>query len=262
MTALPANGQAASTKWQELGGGNARLVATMDPATSKIEGMIEVRLEEGWKTYWRSPGGSGIPPEFDFSASNSLSVDEIDFPVPQWIEIPSSAFAGYKGTVRFVFDASAGAMDTDIRLNMLIGVCKEICIPAMADFHLSADDLNHSDPRTASEIAMARSDLPAPADTANPPVHPLSLNGQSLIVEVMAGQSAGQPVLYLEGPQEWNLASPKLIEKDDSFFRYSLELPDISGTSPASDILIRYTLVTTENGKTPSGVEGYFNIPK
>ena len=37
---------------------------------------IEIRLAPGWKTYWRYPGDSGVPPRFDFSGSRNVkSVD-------------------------------------------------------------------------------------------------------------------------------------------------------------------------------------------
>ena len=32
-----------------------------------VRAGIEIRLAPGWKTYWRYPGDSGIPPRFDFS---------------------------------------------------------------------------------------------------------------------------------------------------------------------------------------------------
>ena len=35
---------------------------------------IEIRLAPGWKTYWRYPGDSGIPPRFDFSELEECEV--------------------------------------------------------------------------------------------------------------------------------------------------------------------------------------------
>src|SRR2546429_8793312 len=34
---------------------------------------VEIRLAPGWKTYWRYPGDSGIPPRFDFSKSRNVT---------------------------------------------------------------------------------------------------------------------------------------------------------------------------------------------
>ena len=33
---------------------------------------IELRMDDGWKTYWRNPGDSGVPPQFDWSGSTNL----------------------------------------------------------------------------------------------------------------------------------------------------------------------------------------------
>src|SRR4051812_49890554 len=33
---------------------------------------VEIRLAPGWKTYWRYPGDSGLPPRFDFSQSRNV----------------------------------------------------------------------------------------------------------------------------------------------------------------------------------------------
>ena len=41
-------------------------------ATSMRAG-VEIRLAPGWKTYWRYPGDSGVPPRFDFSRLATMS---------------------------------------------------------------------------------------------------------------------------------------------------------------------------------------------
>jgi len=33
---------------------------------------VQLRMEPGWKTYWRNPGDSGVPPSFDFAGSKNL----------------------------------------------------------------------------------------------------------------------------------------------------------------------------------------------
>ena len=35
-------------------------------------GGINFKLDPGWKTYWRTPGDSGVPPRFDFSKSDNI----------------------------------------------------------------------------------------------------------------------------------------------------------------------------------------------
>src|SRR5665647_485933 len=43
---------------------------------------ILVELEPAWKTYWRMPGDSGIPPQFDWAGSDNIAAIEVMFPIP------------------------------------------------------------------------------------------------------------------------------------------------------------------------------------
>src|SRR6185436_965035 len=43
---------------------------------------VEIRLAPGWKTYWRHPGDSGVPPRFDFTASRNVKSVTIRYPAP------------------------------------------------------------------------------------------------------------------------------------------------------------------------------------
>lgn len=44
-----------------LPGGMIRLVAAQPRQDGTIPATLEVKLNAGWKTYWREPGASGIP---------------------------------------------------------------------------------------------------------------------------------------------------------------------------------------------------------
>ena len=62
----------------------ARLIAASSPAKDgTLHAGIEIRLDQGWKTYWRYPGDSGIPPQFDFSASENVKAVTVLWPAPQ-----------------------------------------------------------------------------------------------------------------------------------------------------------------------------------
>ena len=43
---------------------------------------MEIRLAPGWKTYWRMPGDSGVPPRFDFSKSDNVEAVTVMWPAP------------------------------------------------------------------------------------------------------------------------------------------------------------------------------------
>src|SRR3954449_3963724 len=45
-------------------------------------GGIAIQLQPGWKTYWRTPGDSGVPPRFDFSKSDNVEMVTVLWPAP------------------------------------------------------------------------------------------------------------------------------------------------------------------------------------
>ncbi len=196
------NTMAASTDWVDLGGGQARLLATKDAVTNQISGVLEVKLNSGWKTYWRSPGNSGIPPEFDFGGSDFLTLESVSFPVPKWIETDDYSFLGYTDKVSFPFSAKGETMDTSLRLDLLIGVCENICIPATAQFSIPADALNTSDPGAEVEIELAQASLPLPpADDFR--VYNLSRDNEGLILDMAAPPAPGKLFVIAEQRGRW-----------------------------------------------------------
>src|SRR5439155_1663784 len=65
-----------ASPWQHDAHSAVRLLAG-SRSGGVLLGGIAIQLQDGWKTYWRSPGDSGVPPRFDFSKS-----DNVDDPSP------------------------------------------------------------------------------------------------------------------------------------------------------------------------------------
>ena len=77
-----------------------RLIAGAQRGTVRRAG-IEIRLAPGWKTYWRYPGDSGIPPRFDFSPSKNVKSVTVRYPAPHRLTDESGTSIGYKHGVVF-----------------------------------------------------------------------------------------------------------------------------------------------------------------
>ena len=99
-----------------------------------LQAGILIELEPEWKTYWRMPGDTGIPPQFDWAGSKNTNAIEVMFPVPSRFRDVSGESIGYHNKVLFpVSIKPQNADDTvQLQLNMFFAVCKEICIPAKA----------------------------------------------------------------------------------------------------------------------------------
>lgn len=231
------------------------MAVQMDPADGSVIGVVEVELQDGWKTYWREPGDTGIPPQFDFSSSRHFLPGETSFPAPHVLSTAGSRFAGYKGTVRFVFRGqTTGAQDGSIGLDFLAGVCDEICIPAMAHFEIPFSHLNVSDAQAASAIAEALPLLPtAPRPGLQATAARISPQGQfSVQAEVGPGEEA--PQLFVEGPPGWYFEPARLISREGNVANFEAEAREMPGD--ASEARFRVTLVqgqeSTETWLTPT----------
>lgn len=93
---------------------------------------LELRLAPGWKTYWRSPGDAGIPPQFDWSASSNVAKIALHWPTPSVFETNGMQTLGYYD--KLVLPIEVTAIDPQkpvtLALEMELGICKDICLPA------------------------------------------------------------------------------------------------------------------------------------
>lgn len=92
---------------------------------------LEVRLKQGWKTYWRSPGDAGIPPRFDWRGSRNLSAVEVTWPTPKQIQQNGYVTIGYDHSIVIPLALTPRTKDQPIALKgaLEFGVCRDVCIP-------------------------------------------------------------------------------------------------------------------------------------
>ncbi|MFZ1467406.1 MAG: protein-disulfide reductase DsbD domain-containing protein, partial [Paracoccaceae bacterium] len=93
---------------------------------------VTLDLAPGWKTYWRSPGDAGIPPQFDWSASENLKSVRIHWPAPIVFHTNGYATIGYKGGVVLPVEVEAKdpSRPVTLRAEVQLGICRDICLPA------------------------------------------------------------------------------------------------------------------------------------
>jgi DsbC/DsbD-like thiol-disulfide interchange protein len=144
---------------------------------------VRIDLDQGWDTYWRTPGDAGIPPSFDWKDSAGVADVDVLYPVPQRFETAAGETVGYQDRVVFpirVKHAAQGA-DAKLSLDLFFAVCKEICIPARAKSSLALRATGESS--INEEVADWLKRVP----TAGTPV-----------VKVTADASGGQTVLVVK----------------------------------------------------------------
>lgn len=91
---------------------------------------VRVRLGPSWKTYWRSPGDSGLPSEFNWSKSSNLAGAETLWPVPHRLEVQGIETIGYTGEVVFPVRLKVRdpAVPTQVSLTLALYACSSICV--------------------------------------------------------------------------------------------------------------------------------------
>ena len=98
---------------------------------TRFVGLL-IALEPGWKTYWRAPQGSGIPPELDWSGSENLSDARIAWPSPEIFTVSGMTSIGYTRDVVLPIEITPRdpGQPVSLSLSLFYGVCDEVCIPA------------------------------------------------------------------------------------------------------------------------------------
>jgi len=96
---------------------------------------VRMRLANGWKTYWRSPGDAGIPPEFDWAGSENLRGVRLHWPTPEVFTLNGMQTVGYARELVLPVEVWPENTGSPVRLeaSVHLGVCRDICVPAQVD---------------------------------------------------------------------------------------------------------------------------------
>ena len=129
--ALAAN--ASASPWIDSANSKARLVAgTVELAgRPALVAGVQLRMSSGWKTYWKSPGDSGVPPSFDWSGSTNLKHAEVLYPAPHRFAEANGWAIGYDGEIVFPVKITPEREGEPVELKLVFdyGLCKDLCIP-------------------------------------------------------------------------------------------------------------------------------------
>jgi DsbC/DsbD-like thiol-disulfide interchange protein len=119
--------------------------------------VIEMALDKGFKTYWRTPGDSGIPPVFSFDGSKNVRDVTVHFPPPLRFDDGAGGHSiGYLGPLvelPVTFRAIRPDRPVELMLKMDYAVCEKICVPASGQATLALDAVKALSPRAVRLLA-------------------------------------------------------------------------------------------------------------
>jgi DsbC/DsbD-like thiol-disulfide interchange protein len=128
------------SQWVKESYSKVRLVGgtVANAGEGKVLAGVQILLDPGWKTYWRTPGDSGVPPSFDWSGSKNLKEAQVLYPAPRRFADASGTAIGYEDEVVFPIKITPERANEpiELRLNVDYGLCKNLCIPNTASLSI------------------------------------------------------------------------------------------------------------------------------
>jgi DsbC/DsbD-like thiol-disulfide interchange protein len=236
-----------ASPWQRDGHSAVRLLAG-SRSGAVLLGGIAFQLQPGWKTYWRTPGDSGVPPRFDFSKSDNIEAVTVLWPAPTKFDDGAGGHSlGYHDTIVLPLRIVAKSTDKPVTLRADINyaVCEKLCIPVETNAELAFTNVASTED---SALLAALDTVPKPANIGDP--NPLTIRdvkreGKSSVLVDVVSPDDRVVNLFVEGPTpDWGLPVPKLLEHGPpGVKRFTFELDGVPpGVSPEGAAL-KLTLV-------------------
>lgn len=236
-----------SSPWQRDDHSAVRLLGG-SRSGAVLLGGIAFQLQPGWKTYWRTPGDSGVPPRFDFSKSENVEAVTVLWPAPTKFDDGAGGTSlGYKTQIVLPLRIVARNADKPVKLRAEISyaVCEKLCVPVEARAELAFTSVASTED---SALSAALDTVPKPANVGDP--NPMTIrdvrrDGKSGVLVDVATSDAREVSLFVEGPTpDWALPVPKLLEGGPpGVKRFGFELDGLPPGAKPEGAALKLTLV-------------------
>lgn len=206
-------------------------------------------LDPGWKTYWRAPGDSGIPPQFDWSGSVNVAAVRLHWPRPEVFTVNGLQQIGYHDRLVLPLEVTPTdpALPMVLKARVTLGVCKDICVPA----ELRLASALEGDGAPDSAIRAALKAQPATGSTAGLvsitcDVAPIR-DGLAIAASIRLPDQGGPETVVFESGDASVWVAPADARRKGATLIASTEMVPTSGAPFALD---RSAVIVTVLGKT------------
>jgi DsbC/DsbD-like thiol-disulfide interchange protein len=250
----PVRGQDASP-WTIETHSQVRLISGSNaPRQPVLRAGLDIKLAPGWKTYWRYPGDSGVPPRFDFAASSNVKSVQVLWPAPGRIADSGGQSIGYHDRVLMPLHVVPKDPGKPVLLDLKLSyaVCEKLCVPAEATARLTLAAVASA---LDTALAAAEARVPRPSrvgDTGALAIRTVRREeGEQrarIVVDVAAPKEAAVD-LFAEGPTaDWALPLPEPKGMPGpGLRRFAFELDGLpAGTQPKGAELTFTLVANTE----------------
>ncbi len=213
---------AASGPWASGQSVRARLVSATDGVGQgrEVHAGLQIALEKGWDTYWRSPGDAGAAPRADWSASRNVASVDWRWPAPTRFTLFGLETFGYRGEVLFPLTVHVKRPGEPVALNGNVDllVCSRICLPRTLALSLVLPAAPASvDPEAANLIARGEARVPDDGTQSGLTVGEVAAQAgkpAALTVRIASRQPLAVPDVIVESPT-WSFGAPTVAFAPD-----------------------------------------------
>lgn len=213
---------------------------------------LRLELSPGWKTYWRSPGDSGVPPRFDWAGVTNLDHAGARWPRPEVIDSGGERTLGYHDALVLPIELAPAAPGQPVagRVEVELGLCLNVCVPADLTLALPLP-ADTPDPRITAALAQ----VPVPVEAA------LTCALTEIADGVRVAASVGAPLtdgtaaaLELGRPEVW-VSAPEVTAGDGRLTATADFVPPAAKPFPLDPAEVRLTLIGPEGAVEYQGCD-------
>ncbi len=211
---------------------------------------VDIRLGEGWKTYWKVPGDSGTPPVFDWSKSQNLKRATVLWPAPaRYADPEAGETIGYKGRVVFpvIIEPKDPASPVVLHLVMDYALCNEMCIPARAELERVLTPASEGKAAELVRKWLERVPGPPREDFRVVAVEVRKAERRPRLYVTVRGAGLNERTeIFVDGPPLASFCHPRLVLSGDGKAVFYLPIDGISDSSEMAGEKLRLTVISGE----------------
>lgn len=249
--------RAAAGAWAATERVEARLVSAVEGA-GELQTLplgLELKLKPGWKTYWRSPGDAGLPPQLDWSGSQNVESAQILYPAPKRVTLLGLQTYGYADHVvlPLMAEASRPGKPLEAKVAATILVCEKICVPESFELALSLPAGPATPSPEAQLLARFRSAVPGDGAVSGLRIERVSETrvGElpALSVEIASSGPLKSPDVFVETDPALTLGAPSFMAEGG---RTEVLIPLLKPLPPGTRLAGREATLTAVDGDRAS----------
>ncbi len=202
----------AASEWAVTHFSQVRMIAATSGAGDDASVRIgfHARLDPGWHLYWRTPGETGVPTQFDFSASQNVASVAIKWPAPTRASLLGFNAWVYEDEVVLPMTVASTNAGKAVRIEAaaVYAICKDICTYHNETFVLDLPSGPATPTAYAALIEKYDARVPTPMGDGSLNVARIATAADRVTVEVTSTTPLGAVDAAIEGPPGFTFGLP------------------------------------------------------